>query len=203
MEIKLMKNLIIYLFFALLGFSCCPNKCYGQIDSSIYNRLSPEAKKEISNALQSQKITNQLNDYVSWSGKGEEIGRAVGSAVNGALSAITDNAEKFANTKVGHFTMFIVAYKVLGKDFIRIIIGIPFLILILIFTLSYMYRNFFPKKVISKITGEGKDKIKEYIISPDFTKFNNTDQSQFWLHLFLSFMFTFISCLAIIAFFIP
>lgn len=44
----------------------------------------------------------------SWIGVGKEIGEAV----NGSMSAITENTNKFANTPVGKYTMFIVAFYV-------------------------------------------------------------------------------------------
>jgi len=199
-----MKKLFFISFvLTLICLSFNTNKCYAQIDSSIYNKLSPEAKKELSNAIQSTKISKQLDDYVEWTGKGEEIGKAVGNAVNSSLSAITENAEKFANTKVGKFTMFIVAYKVLGKDFIRLIIGIPLIICFLIFLITYIYKNFIPKKILIKKTGEDKDKIKEYCVLPDFQKMNSSVQNQYWLHLFSTAVFSIIIILSAIAFFIP
>lgn len=43
------------------------------------------------------------------------IGRELGEAVNASLSAITDQSNKFANTRVGKFTTLIIFYKVCGS----------------------------------------------------------------------------------------
>src|SRR3990167_10096299 len=47
-------------------------------------------------------------------GKWVGLGKEVGEAFNGALSALTNQADKASKTNIGQFAMFIVAFKVLG-----------------------------------------------------------------------------------------
>lgn len=82
-------------------------------------------------SVEAQDIKAKANAYGAWVGVGKEIGEAV----NSSLSAISDNAAKFADTKVGRFSMFIVAWKVLSDDIfgaiytlIIVFIGLPILV---------------------------------------------------------------------------
>ena len=71
-------------------------------------------------------------------GKFAGVGKEIGEAVNSSLEAITDNADKFAKTRVGVFTMVLVAYKIIGKDLIQFLIGVPF------FVVGNLSFDFFP-----------------------------------------------------------
>ena len=48
--------------------------------------------------------------------------------MNEGLAAVVDQAERFGTTKVGNFVMVMIAWKVIGKDMVGIILGIPILI---------------------------------------------------------------------------
>ena len=103
----------------------------------------------------------ETNQKIETVGKYVGIGKEVGEAVNGSLSAITTNAEKFANTKAGKFTMFIVAWKVIGKNLIQLIVGILLAIMFYpTFFWSY-FQNCRPRNILTKEDG----KVKEYRIS--------------------------------------
>jgi hypothetical protein len=100
----------------------------------------------------------------SWTGLGKEVGEAV----NGAVGSLTNHAVSFSETKLGRFTMFIIAYKVIGKEIIRIIIGIPMLIIIILISLVLIFKNGLNKRVVEteKIYNMGKkDEFteKEYV----------------------------------------
>ena len=52
------------------------------------------------------------------------------------LNAVVDVSEKFGNTKVGTFTMYLIAWKVVGVDITRIILGLLFVTIATIFILK-------------------------------------------------------------------
>lgn len=109
-------------------------------------------------AVEAQGIKDKAVTYGSWVGVGKEIGEAV----NSSLSAISDNAAKFADTKVGKFSMFIVAWKVLGNDILGIFyaltitfVGLPVLI--------WSYRRHMIHTVLDKeIVVDGKVTERKY-----------------------------------------
>jgi hypothetical protein len=108
--------------------------------------------------VEAQGIKEKAEAYGAWVG----VGKEVGEAVNSSLSAISDNAAKFADTKVGKFSMFIVAWKVLGND----ILGV-FYALILVFiglpVLIWSYRRHLNLAILDKeIVEDGKVKERIY-----------------------------------------
>lgn len=74
--------------------------------------------------VEAQVVQERVRTYGSWVG----VGKEVGEAVNSSLAAITDQTARFADTKAGKFTMFIVVWKVLGEDIVGIVFGFLFLL---------------------------------------------------------------------------
>ena len=70
------------------------------------------------------------------------IGREIGIATKEGLSAVVDVSEKFGATNVGRFVMVMVAWRIIGKDAVRIVFGIPIFIIGL-FIWIWSYRHFF------------------------------------------------------------
>lgn len=67
-------------------------------------------------------------------GKYAGVGREIGEGVSGALGALNDEAQKFGDTQVGHFTMAMIAWKIMGddvmvvaQDLVGSFVGVPFL----------------------------------------------------------------------------
>lgn len=93
--------------------------------------------------------------YGKWVGLGKEVGQAV----DGALSALTDQTAKFSQTRVGVFTMFLVAWKVVGREFLHFLVGGIFLFIgVPIWIWSYR-KSCVPRRYLSE---ETKDGIKKY-----------------------------------------
>ncbi len=63
----------------------------------------------------------QTAEVSKWVG----VGRAIGIATKEGLSAVVDEANRFGATKVGTFIMAMVAWRIVGHDFLRVILGIP------------------------------------------------------------------------------
>jgi hypothetical protein len=58
------------------------------------------------------------------------LSREIGTAVNDALTSLTNRSEQIAKTDAGKFTLTMIAYKVMGKALIRLLFGLPILILV-------------------------------------------------------------------------
>lgn len=107
--------------------------------------LTPQQLKQI-----------EVHEAGAWVGLGKEVGEAI----NSSLSAVTDNTAKFADTQVGKFTMFIIAWKVLGNDFMGVVWAF-FLALLGFPTLIWSYRRWTNPTFVSKEVRNEKGKIIE------------------------------------------
>ncbi len=127
-----------------------------------------ELSKEQLLKLEASELKEKVDKYGSWVG----IGKEVGVAVDSSLSAISKHAVEFAQTDAGKFTMFIVAYKVIGKDVLRLVIGL-FVLIGAITLLGWSYwRTCIPRSVLFKVY---PDKTKEYKIINAPTERPETD----------------------------
>jgi len=63
-------------------------------------------------ALKIQQVDTTIQSAHGWVGVGKELGTAFDSA----LQSLTQRSNEFAQTKVGKFTMILVAWKVMGED---------------------------------------------------------------------------------------
>lgn len=143
-----LKSLILMLSICFLGYSQSQNVT---IDLS---RVDPDLKSKIEAAQTVQSIETKVNTYGRWVG----IGKEIGTVIDESLKSITQRSNELANTKVGKFTMFIVAYKVIGMQLIQLIFG--FLIFVVITTIYIWILRLLCLPIKNKaITGEGKDKI--------------------------------------------
>ena len=85
-----------------------------------------EEKVTIPKSILTKEQLSQLNqknlreNVSSWAGVGKEIGEAV----NSSLQAITTQSNNFAQTSVGKLTVILVIWKVIGDQFLHIIVGL-------------------------------------------------------------------------------
>ena len=108
--------------------------------------------------LDASAIKQKAAAYGEWVG----VGKEVGEAVNSSLSAISDNAAKFADTKVGKLAMAIVVWKVLGND----ILGVVYALIIVFIALPVLIWSYRRHNSTAVLTGEtvvdGKVTAREY-----------------------------------------
>jgi hypothetical protein len=71
-------------------------------------------------------LQKKVETYGKWVGVGGEVG----IAVRDGLNAVVDVADKFGNTDVGKFTLIMVAWKIMGKDVLRICLGVLLIIIL-------------------------------------------------------------------------
>ncbi|MDP2668946.1 MAG: hypothetical protein Q8P07_03885 [bacterium] len=124
--------------------------------------LPPQLLKELEARQELAGIAQRVETYGKWVG----IGKEVGTAVNDSLSAITVQADNFAKTGVGQFTMFIVAYKILGKSILGVIIGIPLLIVWTVMFAVFWHKLYNNRVILDRI--ENKTKFYK-VVSPAIT----------------------------------
>lgn len=123
--------------------------------------LTPMQIQKINADKQIAELQKKLDTYGNWVGVGGEIG----TAVKEGLTAVVDVADKFGKTDVGKFTLLMVAWKVMGQDVVRIVLGLLFFA-VAIFIEIRVYKSLFKEKKVLK-TDPGFFKYpKEYEVVP-------------------------------------
>lgn len=110
--------------------------------------------------IEAQNKIDETKQKIETYGKWVGLGKEVGTAVRDGLGALTDETNKFSKTGVGKFTMFIIAFKVLGYPIIQFFFGMLIWIFGTIVATVFFKNNFMPLKKV-KVTPDGC-KIIEY-----------------------------------------
>ena len=110
-----MKKVLILLIFSFLTcfVTFAQNSSTVTLTAEQYNSLPSNVKERIEKE-------NTYKTIGKWAGLGKEIGEGV----NSALMAIEGSATRISETTLGKTAMNVVVWKFVGKDIIRIIIGI-------------------------------------------------------------------------------
>jgi len=124
--------------------------------------MTPEQLAKYTSDIATAELEKKLETYGKWVGVGGEVG----TAIKEGLMAVVDVSDQFGKTDVGKFTIIMIAWKVMGQDVVRILLGLLFMIIIT-FMFFRIYRNtFLPKRV--KIEDQGWFKSKKYeIVKPN------------------------------------
>lgn len=133
-------------------------------DPSTY--LTVEQLAKYNADIQTAELQKKLETYGNWVGVGGEIG----NAIKEGLTAVVDVADKFGNTDVGKFTLVMVAWKVIGKDIVRIVLGFIFIALFTWLLIFSFKRTCLDRRILIENTNTGflkYPKVKKYqIIEP-------------------------------------
>lgn len=139
-----------FVLFLLIGFV---TMSYSQTPAPPPEKITVNVSDLTSDQLMKIKLTNEaealktnIQNYGSWVG----VGKEVGTAVKEGLLAVVDVSDKFGNTKIGTFTMYMVAWKVIGKDLVRIFLGI-FSCLVISYILMKGLRRMYTYRI--RVTG--------------------------------------------------
>lgn len=108
----------------------------------------------------------QSPDASKWIG----LGREIGTATREGLNAVVETAEKFGTTKVGTFVMVMIAWKIMAKDIIGIVLGVPLLIGGVCIWVWAAKRLFFGYRMLAEEEG----RTKKYTDHPPY-KFSSGD----------------------------
>lgn len=145
-----MKYLLILLLLSL--------SIYAQSDSLIVLNRSDIPTALLNKLEKEQDFENNLAKLGKWAGMGKEVGVAISEG----LGALNEESNKFADTKVGFFVMFIIALKIMGYVIIQIIVGIPLIIFGTTVFAVFFFKFCVPRKILKTETGTGKDRVREY-----------------------------------------
>jgi len=107
--------------------------------------------------IDEQSLNARMKAYGQWVGLGKEVGEAV----NGSLSAVTAQANNFANTNVGKITVALVVWKVIGWQATQLVVGCVLFVVFLICWQWAFRKLALDHSVLIKINA---DKSKEYRI---------------------------------------
>mgnify|MGYP001564619228 CR=1 FL=1 len=125
--------------------------------ASAQNSPQPEMILVQKNSLtEAQVKAAELQSTVDIYGKYAGLGKEVGTAINEGLKAVTTQTADFAKTSPGKLTMFIIAWKVIGIQFVQMIVGS---ILLAVGTAYFIYifnKNCSRKVVDIKLSAKGK-----------------------------------------------
>lgn len=115
------------------------------------------------------KMVSRASEYVG-------LGKEIGVAVHEGLSAVADDVNHFAGTPVGKFTLFMIAFKIIGDRVIHIVLGIPlyFIVMFMWFRATGYFFGLGKRVVVIRETTDGGKKIKEYGPAPTY-KFQSGD----------------------------
>lgn len=138
-----MKKLITLLL--LFVFSLGVSAQGVSLTQAEINKLPPDMRTKIESMQSKKEVTQNLETLGEWAGLGNEVGQAV----NGALVALTKTAGDFSKTKLGKFTMFMVAWKVMGNDMVRIVVGTFFMLFFFILFVIKWFMTCRPKRYLS------------------------------------------------------
>jgi hypothetical protein len=144
---------------------------FSQIDDRIVvnkKDLPPGLLDELEEKKNLKNSKTELESYAEYIGVGKEIGIAISEG----LKAVVDEAEHFSETNVGLYTMALIAWAIVGKDIIQILIGVPLLIIGLLIILRYYRKTYLPQKRITEKSGFFLWPVKKYeyvreLVSPD------------------------------------
>lgn len=151
-------------FIAILAMTFAP-LLYAQDSVNIKLPLSAEQLETVKQ-LQKLGMTIQMPDSLT-QGKYSGLGKEIGLAVGNSLAAVNKEVGAFGESKVGKFTMVIVAWKILGEDVkgfteavFGVVIGIPLLIAFNWFMIWFWKRTTSKTRLV--VSEEGKKKQYQY-----------------------------------------
>lgn len=98
------------------------------------------------------------------------MGREIGEAVKGGLESVVDVSNRFADTPVGKFTLFMVAWKIIGRSLLGLVVGLPLYLLGLYIWVSFARRIYFGRWVWIRNSEGKKVQVRE-----DPVKFGSGD----------------------------
>lgn len=183
-----MRKAAILLIFTLLTSSwlLCQDPAPKKMVSIPEDQLTEQQKTD----LKLQQADQTLEKAHGWVGIGKELGQAFDQA----LSSLTTRSNEFAQTPVGKFTMFIVAWKVMGDQaaqFLNALVHfagaiVEMVVFLPLIIWSYR-RNCLPRRVLVGFEGPFWNKKKTWqVIDPkvqgDRNSMEGVDTAK-WTHL--------------------
>ena len=124
----------------------------------------------------------EMQQKIETMGKWVGLGKEIGTAVKEGLSALTEETDKFSKTGVGKFTMFMIAFKIMGYAVIQLCVGIILFLIITPVIIVSFFKNCMPEKYVSRKNSDGST--EHGITKPN--------PNQLWCHVTVFFLFLFV-----------
>ena len=120
-------NKLFVVLAMVMSFSAVANQAPSQVDVS---KLTTEQAAQIQKQVQEmqQQPTNVSQTVRKETEAWGELGANMGKALIGAAKEVGVAANEFAGTSLGKITVAIVAYKIIGRDILKIASGIATLV---------------------------------------------------------------------------
>jgi len=116
--------------------------CFAQTNVNVdLTKLDPDVRNVILNSLKKDNNSEAIVSYQKYA----EIGKSIAIALGEAAKQLNVEMNAFSTTSVGKITIYLIIYKLIGKDIIRL-----FILLGIIVLLIFSFRNFFIKKKIKE-----------------------------------------------------
>ena len=179
-----MRKFFVLLVSTLLLFAaCCPQSTHAQQvqgQKIVVNTtdLTPDQLAKIQAEKEIAELQAKVDTYGKWVGIGGEIGQAVRDGLN----AVVDVSDKFSKTDVGHFTIMMIAWKVVGRDIVRFVLGFIFMIISVWFVIFSFKTTCIDRKICTKNPGLFKGPKEYTIVKPKFDDGNGLGAIRF-LHI--------------------
>lgn len=146
-----MKSFVtLILLIGIFIAGCCPTNCNAQAAQKIVtvdlSTLSPDVQAAIQAQKESDAFTQKIETYGKWAGMGKEVG----VAVRDGLTAVKDVTLEISETKLGRTVVWLVVWKVAGKDFVQIGVGFIVFLVASVFIVRSYFRLFRTKRLASK-----------------------------------------------------
>lgn len=171
--------LVVSFFFSSVSFSA-PRQETDETNVTIdLTKLSPQTRNEILN-IKSRSVVEKVSspeltkDWIN-------VGKEIGNAVNEMVKALNTNINEFAQTPVGRTAMFLLVYKLIGKEIISksiclIIYGI--VVILVIWSFRKFHLNERNERIIKE---DGVDTKQVLYIEKYHFK---TDEAKIWSAFF-------------------
>ena len=108
-------------------------------------KLSSGARNEILD-MQKGGVTTDPDQWKQWA----EIGKGIGLAIGETAKVLNTEVNAFIKTPAGMITVGLIAYKIIGKDFKRIIFGIPLWIIVTTLVILSFRRFHMTERIVIK-----------------------------------------------------
>lgn len=110
------------------------------------NQINPELANQIRMLNNETQLEKRIERFGKWVGLGKEVGVAVSEG----LSSLNEETNKFADTRVGKYVMFIIAFKILGYPITQLIVGFTIFMIGTIIFIVYFFREGLSKRFVNE-----------------------------------------------------
>jgi hypothetical protein len=166
----------------LLFAACLATAAFAQSSDDGDNLVYVPKKYVSAEGLTHQQAPKAAEEASKWLGFGKEVGQAM----NDGLAAVVTQADKFGATKVGTFVMVMIAFKIMGKEAISIVLGLPVCFLGVMLWIWSVRRFFWAHRILVRRDGTFFAPVKEWKIEK--YDFENNDGKSWCVAIHVCFL---------------